>query len=242
MKKYVFLPTPSTLRSFLINISLLLLISNACLCQEATEKDSVTLKDFIPTGVRLGTDVLALIKSGYEDRFSGWEVNADVDFHRYFLAIDFGNWQRSIPYDQGHYSNDGTYYRIGADMNFLTKDPYKNVLFFGVRYARSSFSEEFQAFITDPVWGDADATYTNQDVTARWFELTGGLKVKIWKFLWLGYTARFKFALATSDTPGMLPHDIPGYGTYDIDKVATWGFNYQVLIRLPLRGKDGDAD
>ena len=214
-----------------------MLITNACLGQEAEEKDSVTLRDFVPTGVRVGTDALALIKTGYEERFSGWEVNADIDFHRYFLAVDFGNWQRSIPSDQGNYSNDGTYFRIGADMNFLTKDPYKNVLFFGARYARSSFSEEYYTVVTDPVWGDAEGTFINQDVSARWFELTGGLKVKIWKILWLGYTARFKFALAMSDTPEMIPHDIPGYGTNDIDKESTWGFNYQVLIRLPLRSK-----
>lgn len=215
-----------------------MLISNACLCQDAEKKDSVTLRDFIPTGVRVGTDALALIKTAYDEGYSGWEVNADIDFHRYFLAVDFGNWQRSIPSDQGHYSNDGTYFRVGADINFLTKDPYKNVLFFGARYARSSFSEEFYTVVADPVWGDAEGTFTNQDVNARWFELTGGLKVKIWKFLWLGYTARFKFALATSDTPQMLPHDIPGYGTNDIDKRSTWGFNYQVWIRLPLRSKD----
>lgn len=214
-----------------------MLISSHCFCQEAKEKDSVTLRDFVPTGVRIGTDVLALIKTGYEERFSGWEVNADIDFHRYFLAVDFGNWQRTIPSDQGDYSNDGTYYRIGADMNFLTKDPYKNVLFFGARYARSSFSEEYSTVVTDPVWGGVEGTFINQDATARWFELTGGLKVKIWKVLWLGYTARFKFALALSDTPQMIPHDIPGYGTNDIEKESTWGFNYQVLIRLPLRSR-----
>src|SRR5690606_5077832 len=102
----------------------------------------ITLKDYIPTGVRLGTDALALIRSGYDDSFSGWEVNADIDFRRYFLAVDLGSWQRSIASEQGSYSNDGTYFRIGADMNFLNRDPDKNVLFFGVRYGRSIFSED----------------------------------------------------------------------------------------------------
>lgn len=216
---------------------ILLLLGTTGFSQEAEEKDSVTLKDYVPTGVRIGTDVLALIMPAYDDSFSGWEVNADIDFRRYFLAVDFGHWQRSIVSDQGNYSNDGTYFRIGADMNFLTKDPDKNVLFFGVRYGRSVFSEDFLAIVEDPVWGDMEGTYTNQDVSARWFELTGGLKVKLWKFVWLGYTARFKFALATGDTPTMLPYDIPGYGNTDTH--STWGFNYQVLIRLPLRNARG---
>lgn len=219
------------------NILLLLLIGGECYSQNAEKEDSVTRKDYRPTGVRFATDALALIRSGYDETYSGWEVNADIDFYRYFLAADFGSWQRNITSDQGNYANKGTYFRVGADMNFLTKDRYKNVLFFGARYARSVFSEDFYAIVKDPVWGDNDGTYSNQDVSARWFELTGGLKVKLWKFLWLGYTARFKFALATGDTPTMLPYDIPGYGTND--KESTWGFNYQVLIRLPLRSEEG---
>lgn len=219
----------------MINILLLVSLPTFCLSQEKEEKDSVTLKNFVPTGIRIGTDALALIRNGYDDTFNGWEVNADIDFHRYFLAVDVGSWQRAFDSEEGRYSNDGTYFRVGADVNFLTKDPYKNVLFFGARYARSVFSENLHALVTDPVWGDAENDYSNIDATATWFELTGGLRVRIWKFLWLGYTARFKFGLGTGGTSMMIPHDIPGYGIND--KKSTWGFNYQVLFRLPFRSE-----
>jgi hypothetical protein len=85
----------------------------------------------------------------------------------------------------------------------------------------------------DPVWGPFSNTYANTDAKARWIELTAGLKVKMWKMFWLGYTARFKFALKTSGDSDMIPHDVPGYGR--TDKETTWGFNYQVFIRIPLR-------
>lgn len=206
-----------------------------CFAQKKKKEkpDTLKLKHFIPTGLRIGTDVIALIKSNTDESYSGWEVNADVDLYRYFLTLDVGSWSRNFQTNDDQYSNDGNYFRIGADMNFLPKDPNRNALIFGARYARSVFSENYVVHVDDPVWGEADEIYTNTDVPARWFELTGGLRVKIWKILWLGYTARYKFGLQTGDTPTMLPHDIPGYGR--TDKNSTWGFNYQVLIRLPLR-------
>lgn len=194
--------------------------------------DTVTGK-FIPTGIRIGTDALALGISQFNKTFSGWEMNADVDFYRYYLAVDVGAWQRTYAPDSGHYENSGTYFRVGADVNFLLKDPDRNVLFFGLRYGRSVFSEDLDVIVVDPVYGNASRQYNNDNVHARWFELTGGLKVKVWNWLWMGYTGRFKFALSTSDTPEMLPHDVPGYGR--TDKESYWGFNYQIFVRIPFK-------
>jgi hypothetical protein len=228
----------ATLRLLLTNVLILVLLAFTCVGQEKeADNDSVTVKDFIPTGVRIGTDALALIKTAYDERYSGWELNAEVDFHRYFLAVDMGNWQRDLSSDQGRYTNKGTYFRIGPDVNFLHREADKNVLFFGARYARSVFSEDFFTTIDDPVWGTTEGTFSNSDAKARWFELTGGLRVRVWKIVWLGYTARFKFGLGTSDTPAMLPYDIPGYGRND--KKSTWGFNYLIMVRLPLRSDKG---
>ena len=38
--------------------------------------------------------------------------------------------------EDADYSNDGNYGRIGADVNFLTKDPDKNMFFFGYTLCR----------------------------------------------------------------------------------------------------------
>lgn len=187
----------------------------------------------MPTGIRIGTDVIALVKSNYQNDFSGWEVNADVDFNRYFLAFDYGTWARNFPNDSAAYSNDGRYWRVGVDVNFLTKDVERNMFFIGMRYGRSAFSELMSVNAVDPVWGTVNRSYANIDVTGRWMELTSGIRVRIWKMIWMGYTGRLKFWLKTNETSDMLPHDVPGYG--QTDKEIYWGFNYQILIRIPFR-------
>lgn len=217
----------------LINILLIVLLPVLCIAQKKEKADTVSSGKFTPTGVRIGTDILALIKSATDDSFSGWEVSADVDFYRYLLTVDVGQWSRNFETNDDQYSNDGKFFRIGADVNFLPEDPNGNAIILGARYGRSVFTEYYTVHGDDPVWGTFDENYSNVDVPARWFELTGGIRVKIWKLLWLGYTARYKFGLSTGDTPDMLPNDIPGYGR--TDKKSTWGFNYLLLVRIPVR-------
>lgn len=207
-----------------------------CLAQKTDKADTVKRekKDFTPTGIRVGTDVISLIKTFDSNTYKGWELNGDIDLYRYYLTLDLGSWGRDFKSDGDHYTNNGSYLRIGVDINFLKKDPDRNLLFFGARYGRSVFSEDFDVEIVDQLWGGTfNRHYENNNISGRWFELTGGLRVKVWKILWIGYTARYKFGLNTSSTPDMLPHDVPGYGS--TDKETTWGFNYQILVRFPLR-------
>jgi hypothetical protein len=209
----------------------------AGLASAQTNRDTVstdTVRNrYLPTAIRVGTDVIALIKSNIQDDFKGWEVNGDVDFFRYHLAFDYGKSAQTYRTDSADYDNDGRYWRAGVDVNFLLKDPERNIFFIGFRYGQSNFSEQMTIRSIDPVWGALTRDYNNPDVTSHWTELTTGIKVKIYKFIWLGYTARFKFGLKNSGDVEMLPHDVPGYGR--TNKETTWGFNYQIILRIPVR-------
>jgi hypothetical protein len=215
----------------LLSISIVLFCT---LTLSAQKKDTVKVKhDYRPTGIRVGTDVVAIIQSATDETFEGWEVNGDIDFYRYYFAVDYGYWARDYTAYDATYSNDGNYWRVGADVNFLTKDPDKNMFFFGLRYGSSVFSEQMTIQKVDPVWGDISATFNNNNLNAHWFELTTGLRVKMLKIIWMGYTVRLKFALDTDSTVAMMPSDVPGYGRADAS--SYWGFNYQIFVRLPVR-------
>ncbi len=200
--------------------------------QDTVAVDTVRNK-FLPTGVRVGFDVINAAKSRFQDDYRGWEFAGDIDFGRYFLALEYGHSARDLSSESASYSNDGNYWRAGIDVNFLTKDPDRNVFFLGARYGHSSFSESMSVYRVDPIWGELSDTFYHPDISASWIELTTGLKVKIWKMFWLGYTGRLKFALSTKETREMLAYDVPGFGR--TNKETTWGFNYYVMIRLPLR-------
>ncbi len=198
---------------------------------EDTVKADRASNKYVPTGVRIGYDLISGGKSYFQDNYSGLDLQADVDFDRYNLVFEYGNSALNRASDSATYDNKGNYWRLGIDVNFLTKDPDRNVFFLGARYGRSSFSETLDITRFDPDWGLHSETFHHSGISASWIELAAGLKVKIWKMVWLGYTARFKFALKAKHSPEMMPYEVPGYGFNE--KEATWGFNYYLMIRLP---------
>lgn len=215
---------------------MLLLITTAAFAQDgdSVKADSVIRRSFAPTGIRVGTDLISLGKTQFQNNFTGWEVSADVDFYRYYLAIDYGSWGRTFQSDFGNYENDGTYWRAGVDVNFLLKDIDRNMFFLGARYGRATFSENLSVYAFNEFTNDYESlNYQHSGVNGRWFELTTGLRVKVWKIIWLGYTARFKFGLKVDNTENIIPSDVPGYGRTFKD--SAWGFNYQIFIRIPVR-------
>lgn len=221
-------------RLLTINILLILCLTGQAIAQQADSVSKPVAKydKFIPTGIRVGTDLMAFVRGATTSSFTGWEVSADVDVHRYFVVAEYGYWERNYS-SPDQYHNDGNYYRVGIDVNFLKNDPVKNAFFIGARYGHSTFSEHLVIATTDPVWGTVTSDESNVNINGTWYELTTGLKVKMWKVIWLGYTARFKFGLKTNETGLLVPHDVPGYG--DTDKETTWGFNYQIFVRLPMK-------
>ena len=210
--------------------------------QETKGKPADTVRSkYIPTGLRLGTDLISIIKSRVTKNFTGWEVNADVDFYRYYLAVDYGTWARrdSIsPFQtsagKGYYENHGHYYRAGLDINFLLKDPDRNMFFIGFRYGHSNFDEKLSYAYKDSIYGNVSNAISSTGLRGHWFEITTGLRVKIFPGFWMGYNARLKFSPGASGGQGQLAtYDIPGYGL--AEKTIYWGFNYQLFWRIPFR-------
>jgi len=216
---------------FRLCISLCLLLAGG----KVWAQDSVKVKSkWIPTGLRVGYEIISPIKSNTSTHFNGWEAIAETEIHRYLAVAEIGSWARNWQADNGStYQNDGRYWRVGADVNFLTKDKDKNVFSLGFRYARSTFNETSTLITQSEIWGDFISTRSNNNVSVGWAELTTGLRVKVWKVFWLGCTARFKFSNSITQNRDLLTTDIPGYGS--TNKETTWGFGYYALFRIPLK-------
>lgn len=223
---------PSTIR-FIISLALMVAMTGHCLSQEkksAKAKDKIS---YMPTGIRVGTDLIDLGKTG--KTFKGWELNGDINLSKYFIALDIGSWSKNVTLPNGQYSNGGSYFRIGTDINLLDKGADKYMYFFGFRIGHALFHESVNYQATSPhIYPSSNYTVTNGSVSGNWGELVTGLRVKIWKDLWMGYTARMKFAPSTKgSSASMTPYDMPGYGI--VSQKPWWGFNYQLFWRFKLK-------
>jgi hypothetical protein len=204
------------------------------LCAQDRIPDDSSKYRFLPTGIRVGTDLLAIGKTYYTDYFKGWEVNVDADvYRRYYVAADYGSWTVKYPTDNGVYGSGGKYFRVGVDINFLLKDPDRTMFFIGFRRAHSTYSDYSDYSFIDPVFGKLYMSVTNPAAKANWSELTTGIRIKIWKFIWLGATGRMKFNMRGKDQDALKSYEVPGYGrTF---KTSWWGINYQLFVRIPVR-------
>ncbi|MBL6444957.1 hypothetical protein JMN32_01460 [Fulvivirga sp. 29W222] len=217
---------------YLISICLVTMASAAFSQKEKVQLDT-TSRRFIPTGIRVGADLIGFGKSFSKVDYKQYEFQADIDFYRYFLNVEYGQMERTLENSNSLYTVEGSYFKVGPDINFLHRDPDQSALFFGLRYATTTFSDELNFSYTNDVFGDGTSQISNTDLKADWFEMVTGMKVKMWKFIWLGYTARFKFGIDTFERNELIPHEIPGYGR--ADKNVSWGFNYYLIFRIPLR-------
>lgn len=194
----------------------------------AQEPDTVKIS-YAPTGLRIGVDAVKIGRSLAEEHLNTNLFTADIDFYRYFLVVEYGQYSRKRISEISTYQTDGGFFRAGVDVNFFHRQKDKSVLSFGLRYADATFSEELTSSYSDPYFGSGVQHFSNKDLNANWMEIVGSLKVPVWKF-WLGYSARLKFWAGDFEDQSFKPYEIPGYG-YAADK-GNWEFNYYIMYRI----------
>ena len=193
------------------------------------------IRDFKPSAVNFGLEVLGLARTITSSGFSQFEAQGDIDFDRYFFVVDIGREQNSLSNSDFNYLNRGSYFRTGIQINMMPYNPDRNFMFFGFRYARSIFSDEIAYEFEYDKWGQQVFDSKNDGVSARWFELNMGMKVKVHKNIYFGYTLRFKLARKLTGYNELVPRNIPGFGR--AIKTSNAGFNYYILYHLPFRNK-----
>jgi len=201
---------------------------------------------YAPTGIQLSVDALRLFSYKYHDAHQGpqYELNASIDFASWLLEGDWGcshsQWKGTSA--KSKYTSNGKYFRIGLNYNFLQDTPDKNMAFLGFRYAMSFFDDHLVSKIlyhhdnagntviiktNDPI---IDSKQTS--VQARWFEMVAGIKVKVWKLLYVGSTLRYKFSLCLNGANSHVPYDVPGWGLND--EQGPFILNLYLSLRIPL--------
>lgn len=209
--------------------SIMLLSLVAVLCSAPLMAQS----RYAPTAVRVGTDVFGLGQTIFGDGRQRIELNGDLALDKYFLAVDFGMDNLDLQKETFSYSSEGYYFRVGADINFMPEDENHNVIFFGARYAKSFFQDNLYWRAENSYYPISAVESSNDNLTGSWAELVGGMKVNVWKNLFVGYTVRFKFLRTVKGEGILIPYEMPGYGAFESKNRI--GFNYQVHWRFPLK-------
>ena len=214
-----------------LKYSFSILIVLICIVSGYAQKGTV-----MPSAVRIGTDLGFIGVSLFDPDRKLFELNADIDLYKLFITADYGMASWEFSRERFAYSNEGSYFKVGIDYNFIARDPDLNVIYFGLKYANSSFDESFDYSLTDPFYYNYSEEINKPGMNAHWYEANFGMKIRVWKNLYLGWAGRMKFAKKVSaNSTSFNTYYIPGYGLADSD--SRWGFNYQIFYRIPFREK-----
>ena len=221
-------------------ICFLTLISLACLSMQAQEQEQTQpqqpkQKEKAPLfgGVAVSADVVGFIMKAVDAKFANMEVAARVNLLDKFFPIaelGIGDCHRQGAETGNTFSTTSPYMRFGLDYNF-NKKHNGNRLFGIVRYGFSSFKYDVgtESF-TDPVYGTTTPLNLNgEKATAQWLEFGAGVETKLWKFIRLGWSIRYKFRVSMKSPDGGEPYFIPGYGKNDTNG---WGGTMNLVFDI----------
>ncbi len=193
------------------------------------------LKEFIPTGVRIGVDLYSFSRNLWDEAKTLKEFQLDVDFRHYLLVLEYGNSQIEEIGEGFVYTNDGSYFRIGPEVNVLYDPSSHHVISVGFRYATSTFDDQL-IYNTEDAFGNTQIAVSNEKAKVQWAEFTLGIKANLWKGLFMGFTLRYKF-LKNVQFNDLEPHWLPGFGENRADDNDQFGFSYYLAWRFGFRKK-----
>ena len=202
----------------------LILISLTCINLQAQEQKKKEDKAPLFSGIAVSADIVGFVMKAVDAKFANMEVGARVNLYDKFFPVaelGIGDCHREGAETGNTFSTTSPYMRFGMDYNF-NKKHNGNRLFGLFRYGFSNFKYDVanKAF-ADPIFGTTVPLEMNDEkATGHWLEFGVGVETKLWKFIRLGWSMRYKFRISMKSPDGGDPYFIPGYGKNDTNG---WG-------------------
>ena len=228
---------------FFISSFIVLFSANAIAQNKSIVKDSIVFKQ--KYGLRLGGDLVKLVRSFTDDKYKGFEVNADYRLTKnLYVAGELGTEEKITDTDYLNTTTTGSYFKAGVDYNVYGNwFGMENMIYGGLRAGVASFKQElnsFEIYNTDTYWEPYVSSESQEfsGLSALWIELVVGIKAEVFNNVYIGFNAQLK-GLISDDQPTNFENiHIPGFNkTYDSGSIGV-GFGYNISYLIPLYKKD----
>lgn len=167
-------------------------------------------------GIAVSADLAGAAMMAFNSNFAQAEAALRLNFkEKYFPVFELGYGFSNYVSEETDKSSktNAPYMRIGMDYNF-TKKRNGNRLYAGVRYGFTRFRYDLtDASYKDPVWNQPMPYHLdNEPGSAQWGEVVFGLETKIWSFIQLGWSLRYKARFTQHVNRQGSPWYLPGFG------------------------------
>lgn len=219
------------------SLFLLGLLFNAT-AQEDKPAENDTVKTPFFQGLFVEFDVAPLVESALVNKYAQsvqGNVMANIK-NRFFPVVELGFAHSSLTNSKdGYFTTSGLFEKIGMDFRLIKPNPkatiINNFVLGGLRLGMSHFNYSLTNMeVEDGYWGGSEIIDENSlSSTKIWFEIVAGMRVSIYKNIYMGWNVRNKRLLNNSKEGEVASWYIPGYG---INNTSAWGFSYIVGYRF----------
>lgn len=231
-------------------ISILCLAATALRAQTADERQQrlEDEQDEIPEpriivrkdrGLAVGIDLSPFIMRIIDEETTGLAFCAHYGIvTRLFAGGEVGYENTKYSSDDFQYTSNGTFIRIGLDYDIFNSEtfPTNDNVFFGFRYCYAWQSHKCDDYtIVDAYWGDLTGSVGNSSVNSHSLDILFGVRCEMLRCIYMGWTFRGRFLLASKHDDALDPYSVAGYGTYS--KKANMGFTYTIEYQIPFNRK-----
>lgn len=191
--------------------------------------------------VTVGVDVWDPVMKILGQQYGGIGFWGELSLHNRFKpVVEFGLSSADISPDGFNYtfkSPMAPYFKIGAGYNVFYNSNPDYQLVFGIRYGFTPYKWHISGQTNAGYWPSQPIDIPDQKATAGYFELTAGIKVKIYRGISLGWHIKYHSLIHESKSAYGKPMYIPGYGKRGTP--ISGGFS--IMYTLPLNKKTTKA-
>ena len=187
--------------------------------------------------LRFNVDISKPIINSYRGDREDYEFAVDYYFKRdlYFVA-EAGWGSASIDYPDLKYNSRNSFFKLGIDRSLLARAFAKDwdIAMVGIRYGMAPIKRGQATYtVVDSFWGNNTGFIEETDLTCHWIELTGGVRVELYRGLFAGWNVYGKFRVNSNSFKELPPSYIAGYGKGD--KNTAFDFNFYLSYALRWR-------
>lgn len=240
---------------YFFSVLLCILLTTQCgIAQEQNNAEQETRQStkggFAPSAVRIGVSLSDIATTLTNPQTLYYGFQADLPIRQFMISIDYGQAQLNLENRQTEqtsrnftYSSQGSFFRAGIDANLLkdratgSNDAQGDVIFFGLKYAHSRQDDHITFrpstdSITNIIYNISEVDQSNNNLGAWWLEMNAGVKVEIFKNIFLGYALRYKFFRRFGGRNSLIPYRVPGFGKGNQENA--FSLDYYIYYRIPF--------
>ncbi len=188
---------------------------------------------------RVGFDLSRIAANIMFPSRQSYEIQADYLLrNNIYIVAETGYGTGKVDYENLKYSNNGYYFKIGVDKSFLDIVSSRDfdIGFIGLSYGAGPGKRTEATYTIPSIFGPpTTGTTPAQSYFVHWGEITGGVKVEIFKGVFLGWNGRMRFLLNPGTFKELSPAFIPGYGKGD--KSTAFDINFYISYAIRWGGK-----